>query len=480
MRTLQFTLLLAICLLNSIKAQVLISPPPIINPINSSAMLEIRSNNKGLLIPSMTNTEMENVGIPANGLMVYNTTKSKLYYYSYAANSWQPIEGDPSQWSFEENQKRVFLNKGLSNQDSIFYDSIRQQMVFTDKVRYTNSIGNSFPVTDFGGKFVFKSTASKMENKSLFSTMTLNMEVDSILVDSAFYTGLNTAAVINPKNNIYTESLIGINNAAIHGGKDTLNELTGLYNSVIARSIGYTPFITGITNTINFSNTRAANVGDSYGIYNVTSASTNPNTYTIDNLFGNYTTISPNAIGRVVNNSYGLFIANIFNATKSQKKQFAIYTNSGNNRLGDSLVVSKTAIEPRAILDINSTEAIILPTGTTAQRPTSTVAGQIRYNSDNKAVETYNGSKWSGIQSKVITLDPPSISSNTSINTTLAVPGLEVGDVVVLNPIDALSNGIGISYARVSTTGNIEVRFFNTSATAVDNPSTEFNLKIIR
>lgn len=43
---------------------------------------------------------------------------------------------------------------------------------------------------------------------------------------------------------------------------------------------------------------------------------------------------------------------------------------------------------------INSTDEIVIPKGTTAQRPSSPVAGDFRYNTDLKVTEYYNGSYW--------------------------------------------------------------------------------------
>jgi hypothetical protein len=44
-----------------------------------SALLDITGNNRGLLIPRMTDTEMQLIPSPATGLLVYNTTFQKLY-----------------------------------------------------------------------------------------------------------------------------------------------------------------------------------------------------------------------------------------------------------------------------------------------------------------------------------------------------------------------------------------------------------------
>lgn len=53
---------------------------------------------------------------------------------------------------------------------------------------------------------------------------------------------------------------------------------------------------------------------------------------------------------------------------------------------------------PSYILDINSTDAIRFPVGTTAQRPTG-AAGVMRYNSSLSGIEFHNGSTWNTITS---------------------------------------------------------------------------------
>jgi hypothetical protein len=58
-----------------------------------------------------------------------------------------------------------------------------------------------------------------------------------------------------------------------------------------------------------------------------------------------------------------------------------------NNRVG-----VKNA-SPAVSLDVTATDAIKIPVGTTAQRPTA-ATGQIRYNSSNSQFEGYNGTAW--------------------------------------------------------------------------------------
>ncbi len=49
---------------------------------------------------------------------------------------------------------------------------------------------------------------------------------------------------------------------------------------------------------------------------------------------------------------------------------------------------------PNTSLDVRTTEAIQFPSGSTLQRPSAPQAGFTRYNSDNKAIEYYDGAQW--------------------------------------------------------------------------------------
>jgi hypothetical protein len=49
---------------------------------NASALLDMTSSNKGLLIPRMTTTQRNAIGSPAQGLLVYDSTEKVVYYRS--------------------------------------------------------------------------------------------------------------------------------------------------------------------------------------------------------------------------------------------------------------------------------------------------------------------------------------------------------------------------------------------------------------
>ncbi len=50
------------------------------NP-DSSSLLELFSNNKGLLVPRMTSSERDLVVAPAVGLLIYNTSTSTFNFF---------------------------------------------------------------------------------------------------------------------------------------------------------------------------------------------------------------------------------------------------------------------------------------------------------------------------------------------------------------------------------------------------------------
>jgi hypothetical protein len=75
-------LVLGICALLSLhaKAQVTISTNG--SQADASAMLDIKSTDKGLLIPRVTTAQRNNIALPATGLLVFQTDAPEGFYYN--------------------------------------------------------------------------------------------------------------------------------------------------------------------------------------------------------------------------------------------------------------------------------------------------------------------------------------------------------------------------------------------------------------
>ena len=57
---------------------------------NSSAMLDVESTSKGVLIPRMTKTQRDAISSPATGLLIYQTDNSEGFYF-YTGTAWSKI-----------------------------------------------------------------------------------------------------------------------------------------------------------------------------------------------------------------------------------------------------------------------------------------------------------------------------------------------------------------------------------------------------
>jgi hypothetical protein len=71
------------------------------DPPESSAMLDISSTTKGLLIPRMSLRQIETISDPADGLLVYCTTNGRIYLFVGPMGLWQELnfgEGTITPW----------------------------------------------------------------------------------------------------------------------------------------------------------------------------------------------------------------------------------------------------------------------------------------------------------------------------------------------------------------------------------------------
>ncbi len=77
-------------------------------------------------------------------------------------------------------------------------------------------------------------------------------------------------------------------------------------------------------------------------------------------------------------------------------------------------------------------------------------------------------------------VDLPSIAAGTSFLQIFAVTNVTLGAAVHISPDQALSNGLVICYARVSSANNIEVKFLNNSAAAIDPTAMNWHIGIVQ
>jgi hypothetical protein len=115
--------------------------------------------------------------------------------------------------------------------------------------------------------------------------------------------------------------------------------------------------------------------------------------------------------------------------------QNLLVTNGATGQVG--IKVAPGVITTGASLQVNSTDSMIIPAGTTGQRPTG-AAGMIRYNNQSNQLEFYNSgtSAWSGTGSSFTTITADSFTGNGSQTAfTLSQSTTTNGTIVAINGV---------------------------------------------
>src|SRR5689334_7136911 len=68
---------------------------------HTSAMLDVSSTTKGMLIPRMTGAQRAAIAGPATGLLVYDTDNNSFWFYNGA--TWAQLAGGSSGWTLSGN-----------------------------------------------------------------------------------------------------------------------------------------------------------------------------------------------------------------------------------------------------------------------------------------------------------------------------------------------------------------------------------------
>lgn len=134
---------------------------------DNSAILDLKCNNKGLLVPRLTGDEIEKISNPATGLILYNIEEDILLYYNGA--NWQKIYFDcwPQVPTANAGEDKV-LNDGTS-------------VTLTANTPETeHGIGQWSVISGTGGVFEDESNPNTLFTGVLNETYTLQWEISTV------------------------------------------------------------------------------------------------------------------------------------------------------------------------------------------------------------------------------------------------------------------------------------------------------------
>jgi len=79
---------------------------------DGSAMLDVKSISKGLLIPRLTIVQRDEITTPAEGLLIYQTDGTTGFYY-YNGTAWTTIEGAGTTGQWIVDGSNIYFNTGI-------------------------------------------------------------------------------------------------------------------------------------------------------------------------------------------------------------------------------------------------------------------------------------------------------------------------------------------------------------------------------
>ncbi|RYF84574.1 MAG: hypothetical protein EON98_08835 [Chitinophagaceae bacterium] len=189
-----------------------------------SAVLDVSSTSKGLLIPRMTLSQRDAIGSPANGLLIYQTDgKPGFYFY---LGGWQPISTGTGS----------FANRNLSNLQA----NTAVNIDLLPNVSGTVSLGSA----GLNWKEAFFSGSIYVGGNRFITAQGTNNFLGSLAGNPAITGSYNTATGFNALTNNIT------------GWWNTANGFQALYNTNNAGSntgVGYQALTSNTTGNFNSS-----------------------------------------------------------------------------------------------------------------------------------------------------------------------------------------------------------------------------------
>jgi hypothetical protein len=132
------------------------------------AMLEIESNNRGLLLPRLNQAQLNSVAVSASsaGLTVYNTDSNQLYLYN--GQRWRPLTYSDTTlfWSLRGNQQLQTGTRFLGSTDTTDLQ-FRTNNMLRQTIKATGRIGFGTDAPSSGFQVTLRSTSQQTDDLRL-------------------------------------------------------------------------------------------------------------------------------------------------------------------------------------------------------------------------------------------------------------------------------------------------------------------------
>ncbi len=409
------------------------------NSPHPTALLELYSTSKGLLIPRMTQAERDAISSPATGLLIYQTDNNPGFYY-WNGTAWIPLLSS-------------------SSGSGLFWS-------------LTGNAGTN-PATNFLGTTDNQPLVIKVNNQQTF-----RFNTDSSLQRDDGGNVRGRAAVDLQIFRVHPSQVAsGVGSVIGGGGANVASDLGatvsgGLGNTASDTTAtvggGWENTASGLASTVSggYSNTASgdyATVGG--GAANTASGdySAIPGGYSLRvgaRSFGFSGQTSPMQTDLSAVSNIAAFVDVdlwLYNV-RNQASQLRLYEPSGAG-------TNYTAFQAQAqTADIIYT----LP----ASAPATSAAW---LQSDNTGNMT-----WRPVLYGTVNVDPPNIGANASVTFTITITGVQTNDLIFLTPPSDIEAALVFQGATVTSANTVTIRMRNVTGAAVNGASRTWRYMVIR
>lgn len=404
------------------------------SPDNSAALhVTYITTPKGVLVPRMTTALRATITTPiANGLLIFNTDNNRFEVYDLAATSWRGL---------------------LTNAN-----------VGTAAWARTGNSGTT-PGTDFLGT---------TDNQD-FTLFTNNIERSRILANGNFGIGTNNPSALL---SVGTTSQFQVN------GTGAINAATGITSSgnITFSGLAANKFVRTIAggqlSTFSFGRDLLVNGTDTalvVGLQGRDVANTAPTDGQVLQWNSALTQWQP---GTIAGGGSGNTLDAAYDEGGAGSGRSISVTDGavqliGTNAADETIEISNSGNGGVAYLNNTGTGNTLLVESNGDTTLTVQTDGKVKIGK--------NGTGLVNIIKATVNKDLPQIDAGKAIQVLFAVTNAEVGSSVMISPANSLGDEVVIAYARVSSAGNVDVRFRNVHPTTnVDFTAMDFYITVIK
>lgn len=236
---------------------------------DTSAMLDIKSTAKGILIPRMTSIQRTAITSPAKGLLVYDSTTTSFWFYN--GNAWANLSGNANGWNLTGNV-------GTDTSKNFIGTTDNEPLLVKINNNYSGILDANNGITSWGYKGLISNTTGNYITAVGTSSLTANTTGNHNAAFGSFSLFSNT--------NGYSNTAIGADAlwSNTSGFANTANGNRALYSNTIGTSNTANGNQALFNNTIGIRNTASgdgalyrntiANYNTAYGFQTLQTDST--------------------------------------------------------------------------------------------------------------------------------------------------------------------------------------------------------------